>query len=91
VNEKVSEEELADSKANFIGRLPMAFESNAGVAGGLWNMERFQLGLDYYQKYPQNVSAVSADQIMETARRYLDPQRLIIVDAGTNPVEGETE
>jgi zinc protease len=87
-NEAVSQQELDDSKANFTGRLPMAFESNAGVAGGLWNIERFQLGLDYYQLYPQRIAAISAEQILQTARRYLDPQRLIIVDAGTNPAAG---
>jgi zinc protease len=90
VTEKVSKQELSDSKANFTGRLPMAFESNAGVASGLWNIERFQLGLDYYQLYPQRIAAISAEAILQTSRRYLDPQRLVIVDAGTNPEEGET-
>lgn len=83
VTELVTPEELMDSKTNFIGRLPMAFESNSGVASGLWNLERFQLGLDYYQRYPQLVEAVSAEDILETARRYLDPERLVIVSAGT--------
>lgn len=83
VTEPVTAEELSDSKTNFIGRLPMAFESNSGVAGGLWNLERYQLGLDYYQRYPQNVEAVNAEQVLEIARRYLDPQRLVIVSAGT--------
>ncbi|MCD4672185.1 MAG: insulinase family protein [Anaerolineaceae bacterium] len=85
VTEAVTGQELSDSKANFIGRLPMAFESNAGVASGLWNLERFQLGLDYYQLYPQKIEAVSAEKILETSRRYLDPQRLVIVNAGTTP------
>lgn len=88
VSEKVSAEELADSKANYTGRLPMAFESNTGVASGLWNIERYQLGLDYYQLYPQRIAEVTAEAILESARRYLDPQRLIIVDAGTAQAEG---
>ena len=66
-NEAVSDQELNDSKANFTGRLPMAFESNAGIAGGLWNIERFQLGLDYYQLYPQRIAAISAEQILDTS------------------------
>ena len=88
VNETVSDEELSNSKANFTGRLPMAFESNAGVASGLWNIERHQLGLDYYQLYPQRIAAITAEQILQTTCRYLDPQRLVIVDAGTNPPAG---
>jgi zinc protease len=48
-------EELQDSQANYIGRLPLSLESNAGVANALLNIERFQLGLDYYQRYPDKV------------------------------------
>jgi predicted Zn-dependent peptidase len=43
VNEPVSDEELENSRANFIGRLPLFIESNA-VAGALVNLERYQLG-----------------------------------------------
>ncbi len=87
VSEPVTEEELSDSQAHFIGRLPLSLESNAGVAGALLSMERFQLGLDYLQRYPQQVLAVTREQILEVARRYLDPERLIIVSAGP-PAEG---
>jgi zinc protease len=83
ITEAVTAEELMDSKTNYIGRLPLAFESNSGVASGLWNLERFQLGLDYYQRYPQMIESISAEQILEIARRHLDPQRLVIVSAGT--------
>jgi zinc protease len=34
-NEKVKDEELSDSKANYIGRLPLSLESNQGVAGAI--------------------------------------------------------
>jgi len=40
-NELVTEEELADVRSEMIGRLPLAVESNAGVAQALLNMERF--------------------------------------------------
>jgi zinc protease len=78
----VSAEELADSQANFIGRLPLSLESNAGVASALTHLERYNLGLDYYRLYPGQVRAVTQEQILETASRYLDPQRLGIVIAG---------
>ena len=48
----VTKEELSDSQANFMGRLPLSLESNSGVAGALINIERYALGLDYYQRYP---------------------------------------
>lgn len=82
VKEKVSEEELEDSQANFIGRLPLAFESNGGVAGSLINIERYDLGLDYYRRYPDLVRKVTAAEVLEAARKYIDPGRLAIATAG---------
>lgn len=82
VSQPVAAEELADSQANFIGRLPLSLESNSGVAGALLNLERFQLGLDYYRRYPDLIRSVTVEQVLETARRYLDPGRLAISVAG---------
>ena len=82
VKEPVSAEELSDSQANYIGRLPLSLESNHGVASALLNLERFQLGLDYYQRYPDLVQSVTPQQILEVAQRYLEPEKLVIVSSG---------
>lgn len=82
VKEAVTAEELADNQANFIGRLPLAFESNGGVAGSLVNIERYDLGLDYYRRYPDLVRKVTAADVLEAARKYLDPERLAVATAG---------
>jgi len=82
IDEGVTTDELADSQANFVGRLPLSLESNGGVAGSLLNIERYNLGLDYYRQYPDLVKAVTADDVLETARKYIDPERLVIVTAG---------
>jgi len=81
-SEPVAEEELADSKANLIGRLPLALESNSGVAGALLNIERYGLGLDYYRRYPSIIENVSREDVLETARRYLNSGGMVIVSAG---------
>jgi zinc protease len=82
VSEPVSDEELGDNQANFIGRLPLSLESNNGVANALLNLERFQLGLDYYQQYPALVGQVTPEMVLETARRYIHPDQLAIISAG---------
>ena len=82
VDEGISAEELADSQANYVGRLPLSLESNGGVAGSLLNIERYDLGLDYYRQYPDMVKAVTLDEIRETAQKYIDPERLVIATAG---------
>jgi zinc protease len=80
--EPVAAEELSDSQANFIGRLPLTLESNGGVAGALLNLERYKLGLDYYRRYADLVRGVTVEQVLETASRYLHPDRLGVGIAG---------
>jgi zinc protease len=82
VQEGVTEEELADSKANFIGRLPLSLESNGGVANALLNIERHQLGLDYYRRYAGLVNEVTRDDVLNTARKFIDVNRLAMAVAG---------
>ena len=68
VDEGVMAEELTDSQTNFVGRLPLSLESNGGVAGSLVNIERFDLGMDYYRPYPGLVMAITVDDVREAAR-----------------------
>ena len=82
VDKGITAGELADSQANFVGRLPLSLESNGGVAGALLNIERFDLGLDYYRQYPDLVKAVTLEDVRETAQKYIDPERLVIATAG---------
>lgn len=83
-HEGITLEELQDSKSNYIGRLPLTLESNASVARSIVNIERFQLGLDYFQKYAMMIESVTREQVVECARTHLDPERFIIVSAGPN-------
>lgn len=82
VKDGVRSAELADSQANFIGRLPLSLESNGGVAGALLSIERYDLGLDYYTCYADTVRAVTRAAVVETARKHIDPDRLAISIAG---------
>jgi zinc protease len=79
----VTKEELLDSQANFIGRLPLSLESNGGVAGALISMERYSLGLDYYRRYPDLVKSVTPSDVLKVARKYIDPDRLVVAVAGS--------
>jgi len=82
VDERVTKQELTDNQANFIGRLPLQLESNEGVAAALVNIERYGLGLDYYQRYPGLIASITRDEILEAARRFIDPDKLVIAIAG---------
>ncbi len=82
VRTPVTEEELRDTKSNFLGRMPLLLESNSGVAISLMNMEHFDLGMNYFLEYPQKIQAVTAEDILQSSRKYLDPDRLATAIAG---------
>ncbi len=88
VSEPVTEEELTDSQSNFIGRLPLSMESNAGVANAILSMERFNLGLDYFHRYPGLIQSITPEMILSTVKKYIDPARLITVSAGPKQSRG---
>lgn len=81
-SEPVTAEELQDSQANYVGRLPLSMESNNGVAAALLNLERFQLGLDYYQQFPTLVAAIQPEDVLHAAQQYLFPERMVAISAG---------
>jgi zinc protease len=83
VNEPVSNQELDDSKSNLIGLIPLSIESNAGVANAIIRMERYKLGLNYLREYPGIISGISKEQILQVSQKYLDPENLVIISAGT--------
>jgi zinc protease len=80
--ELVTEEELSDSKSNYIGSMPLSLESNGGVADALMSIERFDLGLDYYRHFPDEVSAVTREQVLAAAAQYLVSEKLAVAVAG---------
>ncbi len=82
VKSGVTKVELSDSQENYVGRLPLSLESNNGIVSALLNIHRFDLGMDYYQRYADMVRAVTRDEVLETARKYIDPDRLVISTAG---------
>jgi zinc protease len=82
VKSGVTKEELADSQANYVGRLPLSLESNGGMVSAILNIHRYDLGMDYYQRYEGMVRGVTRNDVVEVARKYIDLDRLVIATAG---------
>jgi len=76
--EVVSDEEIADVKANLTGSLPLRLETNGGIAGCILTMAWNDLGLDYLQRFDERVRAVSKEDILRVAQSYLDPDYYVL-------------
>ncbi len=80
--ELVSEKELADAKAYLTGSFPLRMDTSAKIAGMMTSVEIFNLGLDYPQKYPKIINAVTREDILRVAKKYLDPDKMMVVVLG---------
>ena len=80
--EPVDDQELGDNKAYIVGSLPLRLEGNEGIAAQIVNMELFQLGFDYLQRFPDLIEALSADDVMSAAQRVMNPDGLVLSVAG---------
>lgn len=81
-SEAVEAEELSDAQSYLTGVLPLALESNGGVANLLLSIEYYDLGLDYLERYPEIINGLTREQLLEAVRTHLDPDRLAIGTAG---------
>jgi len=73
-------DEIDDAKNFLTGILPLALESNDGVAATLLNIEYHRLGLDYLERYPGIIQALTADELV-AAWATIDPDRLALAVA----------
>jgi zinc protease len=80
--ELVSDEEIGDGKSFLIGSLPIALESSDGVARMLLDIEFYQLGLDYLERYPALIDGVTREAIRDAVQKWIHPEHLVTVVAG---------
>jgi zinc protease len=86
-DEPVGEDELLNAQDFLTGSLPLALESQDGVARAALDIELYNLGLDYLDRYPAIIRALTREQLQAAAQRHLHPDRLAITVAG--PERGE--
>ncbi len=78
-NEPVSDTELDSAKKFMIGSFPLKFDRLSSIAGFMLQVELYHLGLDYADKYPRIISAITRDDVSKVAREYLHPDAFILV------------
>jgi zinc protease len=80
--ELVPAAELADHKRAIVAGFALELESPQAVLSDHITRYRYGLPLDYWDKYPERVMAVTAADVQAVAKKYLDPARLQIVAVG---------
>jgi zinc protease len=82
-DEGVTAEELALAQQHLTGSFPIRLETNRAIGSVLLESDRFGRGLDYIDRYPERIRALTVEQVSAAARRLIDPSRVVTAVAGT--------
>ncbi|HEX7240949.1 MAG TPA: pitrilysin family protein [Longimicrobiaceae bacterium] len=82
MEEPVPEEELRRTKDVLVLSLLRAFETPGRVASRFATLEAYDLPRDYWERFPERVEAVTAEEVLRVSRRYFDPAGLVTVVVG---------
>jgi zinc protease len=74
--------EQEDGVSSLLGSLPRQLETNEGAAAVMSEIELYDLGLDYLERFPDIVRSLTREQVTEAARRWLDPAHIVTAIAG---------
>lgn len=78
----VTQDELDEAKDFVTGSLALRLETNDGQAATLSDIELFDLGLDYLERYPGIVRSITPEQILAVSLKYADPDKYALSIAG---------
>lgn len=78
----IEDRELDDTKSYLMGVFPATVQTASDIASRLVDMELYGLPENYFDRYRENIAAVTKEDITRVANKYLDPERVLIVVVG---------
>lgn len=78
----ITDEEIKVAKDSLIQRLPQRFASVNGISDTITGLVIWGLPDDYYDNYAKNIAAVTKEDLVRVAKRYIDLNHLAIVIVG---------
>ncbi len=81
-DEKVGAEELQNAKTAIIGSFALSLDQPQALLQNVITQKLYGLPADYWDTYPQKVSAITADDVQRVAQKYLDLGHLQVVAVG---------
>jgi len=80
--EPISDKEIADAKSYLTGIYPIRLETQEGLIDQLVQIKMFGLPDNYLDIYRERVQAVTVEQILHVASKYVKPEEAAIVIVG---------
>ena len=80
----VPTQEFADAKRSLVASFALTLESPQASLDNAVTRYRYGLPVDYWDRYPERVMAITPADAQAMARKYFDPSRLRIVAVGNS-------
>lgn len=88
-DEKPGVDEVENAKKYLLGSLAFQLVTSDRITGELLYTNRYHLGFDYLDEYRKAIAAVTPQDVQAVARKYLDPQHMVLVAAGALDQNGK--
>ncbi len=82
-------QEVEDVKAYLLGSQAFSMTTTSEAASMLQMIERYKLGENYLEDYRKAITAVTPADVQAMAKKYLHPDKLVIVAVGAINAKGE--
>jgi zinc protease len=77
--------ELARAKSRTAGSYKVGLATTSGLAGTILTTLNSGMPLEFVDEYPQRIAALTLEQVNGAIRKHIDPERMVLVEAGTVP------
>ncbi|HWA85537.1 MAG TPA: pitrilysin family protein [Opitutus sp.] len=81
----VTDDELARRKTDLIGSFKVGLATTDGMAGTILTAIERGYNVDWLDNYPKTINALTTPEVNSAIKKYLDPEKMYIVKAGTIP------
>ncbi|PTX60024.1 putative Zn-dependent peptidase [Kordia periserrulae] len=88
--ELVSDEELKNVKAKYVGRFVTGIERPSTIANYALNIITEDLPKDFYETYLEKIEAVTKEDVLRAAKKYFkkDNLRIVVTGKGSEVIDG---
>jgi zinc protease len=81
-DEKVPEDELDAARRSVVARFALSLESPQQLIGYAVTRKAYNFPADYWDKYPAQITATTADDVQRVAKKYINPETMQVVAVG---------
>ena len=81
----VTAEEVAQRKTNLVGEFKVGLATTDGLAGALLTTVQRGYDVSWLDEYPAKINALTTEQVNAAVKKYLSPEKMFVIKAGTIP------